>query len=123
MIGAVGQVRTVLGDVPSSELGICFAHEHLIIDGGVAKLVNPEIALQRVSDAVAELAPCVAAGLGTVVDAMPADAGRNVVSWRDQQPLRGPCGRGPVPPTHANTASVTGRAVEPRSWPSFSSPT
>jgi predicted metal-dependent phosphotriesterase family hydrolase len=71
-------VRTVLGDVPSSELGMCFAHEHLVIDGGVAKLVNPEISLQSVEDAVAELVPCVAAGLGAVVDAMPADAGRNV---------------------------------------------
>jgi phosphotriesterase-related protein len=68
----------VLGDVPSTELGMCFAHEHLVIDGGVPKLVNPEISLQRVEDALAELAPCVAAGLGAVVDAMPADAGRNV---------------------------------------------
>ncbi len=72
-------VRTVLGDVPADRLGTCWAHEHLIIDGGVPKLVNPEISLQSVEDAVAELAPCVAAGLRAVVDAMPADAGRNVV--------------------------------------------
>jgi phosphotriesterase-related protein len=72
-------VRTVLGDVESGRLGTCWAHEHLVIDGGVAKLVNPEISLQRVEDAVDELAPCVAAGLQAVVDAMPADAGRNVV--------------------------------------------
>jgi 5-phospho-D-xylono-1,4-lactonase len=72
-------VRTVLGDVPADRLGTCWAHEHLIIDGGVPKLVNPEISLPRVEDAVAELAPCVAAGLRAVVDAMPADAGRNVV--------------------------------------------
>ena len=71
-------VRTVLGDIPGEELGTCWAHEHLVIDGGVAKLVNPEISLQRVEDAVAELAPCVAAGLRAVVDPMPADAGRNV---------------------------------------------
>jgi phosphotriesterase-related protein len=71
-------VRTVLGDVPSSQLGVCYAHEHLVIDGGVAKIINPEISLQRVDDAVDELGPCVAAGLGAVVDAMPADAGRNV---------------------------------------------
>jgi 5-phospho-D-xylono-1,4-lactonase len=76
--GAEKKVRTVLGDVGSERLGMCFAHEHLVIDGGVAKLVNPEISLQRVEDAVAELRPCVAAGLGAVVDAMPADAGRNV---------------------------------------------
>ena len=71
-------VRTVLGDVPSGQLGVCFAHEHLVIDGGVAKIINPEISLQEVDDAVDELVPCVAAGLGAVVDAMPADAGRNV---------------------------------------------
>ena len=76
-------VRTVLGDVPADRLGTCWAHEHLIIDGGVPKLVNPEISLQRVEDAVAELAPCVAAGLRAVVDAMPADAGRNVVKLAD----------------------------------------
>jgi phosphotriesterase-related protein len=75
----VSVVRTVLGDVPSDRLGVCYAHEHLVIDGGLPKLVNPELALERVEDAVAELAPCVAAGLGAVVDAMPADAGRNVV--------------------------------------------
>jgi predicted metal-dependent phosphotriesterase family hydrolase len=72
-------VRTVLGDVPSSRLGVCYAHEHLVIDGGVPKLLNPEISLQDVGDAVDELGQCVAAGLGAVVDAMPADAGRNVV--------------------------------------------
>jgi 5-phospho-D-xylono-1,4-lactonase len=72
-------VRTVLGDVPADRLGVCWAHEHLVIDGGVTKIISPEISLQRVEDAVAELAPCVAAGLGAVVDAMPADAGRNVV--------------------------------------------
>ena len=78
MSGAGNQVRTVLGDIPAGELGMCFAHEHLVIDGGVAKLVNPEISLQRVEDAVAELGPCLAAGVRAVVDAMPADAGRNV---------------------------------------------
>ena len=71
-------VRTVLGDVPADRLGMCFAHEHLVIDGGVPLLVNPELSLPRVEDAVAELAPCVAAGVRAVVDAMPADAGRNV---------------------------------------------
>ena len=78
MSGAENQVRTVLGDVPAGRLGMCFAHEHLIIDGGVPGLVNPGISLPRVEDAVAELGPCVAAGVRAVVDAMPADAGRNV---------------------------------------------
>ena len=80
MSGPAGpRVRTVLGDVGADRLGMCYAHEHLIIDGGVPGLVNPEISLPRVEDAVAELGPCVAAGVRAVVDAMPADAGRNVV--------------------------------------------
>jgi predicted metal-dependent phosphotriesterase family hydrolase len=74
----VSVVRTVLGDVPAGRLGVCFAHEHLVIDGGLTKIIAPEISLQSVEDAVAELAPCREAGLGAVVDAMPADAGRNV---------------------------------------------
>jgi phosphotriesterase-related protein len=78
MSAAGMKVRTVLGDVPAGELGVCYAHEHLIIDGGVPGLVNPGISLPRVEDAVAELGPCVAAGVRAVVDAMPADAGRNV---------------------------------------------
>jgi 5-phospho-D-xylono-1,4-lactonase len=79
MSGARNQVRTVLGDVPADRLGRCYAHEHLIIDGGVPALVNPEISLPRVEDAVAELDLCLAAGVRAVVDAMPADAGRNIV--------------------------------------------
>ena len=75
----VATVRTVLGDIAATDLGVCYAHEHLVIDGGVAKIINPELSLERVEAAVQELVPCVAAGLGAVVDAMPADAGRNVV--------------------------------------------
>lgn len=72
-------IRTVLGDVDSAEFGVCFAHEHLIIDGGVAKIINPEISLQSVDEAVAELSFCTAVGVAAMIDAMPADAGRNVV--------------------------------------------
>ena len=125
MSGAENQVRTVLGDVPSSELGMCFAHEHLVIDGGVAKLVNPEISLQRVEDAVAELAPCVAAGLGAVVDAMPADAGRNVAKLAE---ISRRAGVHVVAATGLHHARYYGERHwgelldRPRSWPSCSSP-
>lgn len=78
MSGPGGMVRTVLGDVPAAELGVCYAHEHLVIDGGVPAIINPEISLPDVDAAVAELQPCQEAGVSTVVDAMPADAGRNV---------------------------------------------
>ena len=34
MVGPVSFVRTVLGDIDPSELGVTYAHEHLVIDGG-----------------------------------------------------------------------------------------
>ena len=71
-------VRTVLGDVDPSELGITYAHEHLVIDGGRPVQLFPDFRLDSVEDAVAELAPARALGLRAVVDAMPADCGRNV---------------------------------------------
>ena len=38
----MGKVRTILGDVDSSELGIVDAHEHLIRTGGLEILKNGE---------------------------------------------------------------------------------
>ena len=71
-------VRTVLGDVAATDLGVCYAHEHLVIDGGVPKIINPEISLQDEAAAIDELGACARAGVRSAVDAMPADAGRNV---------------------------------------------
>lgn len=71
-------VRTVAGDIDPADLGVTYAHEHLIIDGGRLHEIDPDFAIDSVEDAVAELAPAVALGLRTVVDAMPGDAGRNV---------------------------------------------
>ena len=71
--------RTVLGDIPADQLGIVYAHEHLVIHGGRAIQLFPDFDLADVDKAVAELAPAQALGLRTVVDAMPADAGRDVL--------------------------------------------
>ena len=68
----------MLGDVAATDLGVCYAHEHLVIDGGVPKIINPEISLQDEAAAIDELGACARAGVRSVVDAMPADAGRNV---------------------------------------------
>lgn len=73
-----GLIRTVLGDIAPQDLGVCLAHEHLIIDGGIPKIINPDLALQSVDAAAQELEPCKVAGVQSLVDAMPADAGRNV---------------------------------------------
>jgi phosphotriesterase-related protein len=71
--------RTVLGDIAADELGIVYAHEHLVIHGGRPVQLFPDFELADADKAVAELAPCQALGLRTVVDAMPADCGRDVV--------------------------------------------
>ena len=75
--------RTVLGDIPPAELGIVYAHEHLVIHGGRPIEYQPDFDLADVDKAVAELAPAQALGLRTVVDAMPCDAGRDVLMLAD----------------------------------------
>jgi predicted metal-dependent phosphotriesterase family hydrolase len=70
-------VRTVLGDIDSTDLGVTYAHEHLVIDGGRPVQLFPDFRLDSVEEAVAELAPARALGLRAVVDAMPSDCGRN----------------------------------------------
>lgn len=71
------KVRTVLGDVPADELGIVYAHEHLIIQGGLGVMKNKELLLNRVDYAVAEVRDCMGVGARTFVDYMPLDSGRN----------------------------------------------
>lgn len=72
-------VRTVLGDVDPSVLGVTYGHEHLIVDSPLIEDRFPHIHLDSVDAAVAELGECVAAGVGAMVDAMPCGAGRDVV--------------------------------------------
>jgi phosphotriesterase-related protein len=71
--------RTVLGDITPEELGIVYAHEHLVIHGGRPVELFPDFELADVDKALAELAPVQELGLRTVVDAMPADCGRDVL--------------------------------------------
>ena len=75
MTGAI--VRTVRGDIDPAELGVTYAHEHLIIDGGRPVQMDPTFDLSDVDAAVEEVRVAAALGLGALVDAMPRDAGRN----------------------------------------------
>ncbi|WP_246228013.1 phosphotriesterase family protein [Propioniciclava coleopterorum] len=75
-------IRTVLGDRAGVD-GLVYAHEHLIIDSPLIEDRWPHILLDSVEDAVAELAPCRAAGVRLVVDAMPAASGRDAVRLAD----------------------------------------
>ena len=70
-------VRTVLGDIDSAELGITYAHEHLVIDGGRPVELEPDFELSDVAAMATEVGAAMELGLGAVIDAMPCDCGRS----------------------------------------------
>jgi len=74
----MAMVRTVLGDIDAADLGVCYAHEHLIIDASFTTVLFPDFLLDSVEAGVAELKDFFAAGGRAMVDSMPADSGRNV---------------------------------------------
>lgn len=76
-------VRTVLGDIGPADLGVTYAHEHLVIDGGTPVRMHPDFDLSDVGRMTAEVGEAVAFGLRAVVDAMPCDCGRNVAKLAD----------------------------------------
>lgn len=72
-----GVIRTIGGDLPADLAGPTYVHEHMIIDSPLVAATMPHIHLHSVDEAVAELQTCVAAGVRTMVDAMPAASGRD----------------------------------------------
>lgn len=72
-------VRTVLGDIDPAALGVTYAHEHVIIDGGRPVLMEPDFDLGDVAAMAQEVGEAAALGLRAVVDAMPCDAGRSAL--------------------------------------------
>jgi len=74
---ATSFVRTVLGDLEPGEMGVTYAHEHLVIDGGRPVEMSPDFLLADVDRLAYELRDAATAGLRTAIDAMPADCGRN----------------------------------------------
>jgi phosphotriesterase-related protein len=70
-------VRTVLGDIAPADMGVTYAHEHLVIVGGKPVEISPDFLLADVDRLTAELLDAAGAGLRTAVDAMPADCGRD----------------------------------------------
>jgi phosphotriesterase-related protein len=70
-------VRTVLRDIEPSALGVTYAHEHLVIDGGRPVAIEPDFELNDVGRLTVELRAAAAAGLDAAIDMMPADCGRN----------------------------------------------
>lgn len=82
-------IRTVLGDIDPSTLGVTYAHEHLVIDTGRPVEMHPDFLLDDVTRMATEVAEAVVLGLRAVVDAMPADAGRNVTKLAELSRLGG----------------------------------
>ena len=71
--------RTVKGDVPSSAMGLTYSHEHIVIDDCYVTGKHPEFLLNDVDKISEELLSFYNAGGRTVIDTMPANAGRNVL--------------------------------------------
>jgi 5-phospho-D-xylono-1,4-lactonase len=71
--------RTILGDMPSEKMGICDAHEHIVIEESYPTLGNKDFLLNDVEKICTELKELKALGCQTIVDTMPANAGRNIL--------------------------------------------
>ncbi len=72
-------IRTVLGDVKCSEMGYTYSHEHIVIEDSYPTASNQGFLLNDVEKISEELIDFNKAGGKTVVDTMPANAGRNAL--------------------------------------------
>jgi predicted metal-dependent phosphotriesterase family hydrolase len=70
-------LRTVLGDVEANQAGLCYAHEHIIIDPSFVTYCYPDFLLDSVEHASMDVAEFYALGGRTLVDSMPCGGGRN----------------------------------------------
>lgn len=70
-------VRTVTGDIDAAELGVCYAHEHLLIVGGMFPRTDRDFLLDDRGHALEDLRPFTALGGRSVVDMIPCGLGRD----------------------------------------------
>jgi predicted metal-dependent phosphotriesterase family hydrolase len=75
----MGFFRSITGDIPSEQMGITYSHEHIVIEESFPTLSNPDFLLNDVEKISSELSGLKALGCSTMVDTMPANAGRNVL--------------------------------------------
>ena len=76
-------IRTVEGDLPADNLGVCSAHEHVIIDNFFIEECYPEFWLSDTDAAGVDMKAFRDAGGGWVVDTMPTGAGRNAAKLKE----------------------------------------
>lgn len=75
--------RTVLGDVDSQNMGITYAHEHIMIDESYVSQFDPTFLLNDVAKISSELASVKKLGLQSLVDTMPCACGRNPLKIKE----------------------------------------
>ncbi|BDD01236.1 aryldialkylphosphatase [Persicobacter psychrovividus] len=73
------KVRTILGDIDKAQIGLTYSHEHIVIDEGFVTAGHPEFLLNDEQKISKELMDFKKMGGQTVVDTMPANAGRNPI--------------------------------------------
>lgn len=71
-------VETTLGAIPLAALGRVNAHDHVILEGGLTTVSEPDFRLDSVDKAVEELGRWRASGGGAIVDTQPFGCGRSV---------------------------------------------
>lgn len=75
----MSMVQTVLGAVPASDLGLTLSHEHLLCrPPGSMGDADPDLVLDNLDAALAELGAFKAAGGNAVVEVTPVDYGRDL---------------------------------------------
>lgn len=72
-------LRTVTGDIDATTAGVCYSHEHIIIDPSFTTFCNPDFLLDSVDLACADILDFREAGGKTRIDSMPCGGGRNPV--------------------------------------------
>lgn len=70
-------IRTVLGDIPAKDAGICYAHEHVVLQGSFIEQNFPDFILADLDKICEELHDLRWFGVQTMIDAMPLDSGRS----------------------------------------------
>jgi 5-phospho-D-xylono-1,4-lactonase len=72
-------LRTVTGDIDAANAGVCYSHEHIIIDPSFTTFCNPDFLLDSVDLACADVLEFREAGGKTLIDSMPCGGGRNAI--------------------------------------------
>jgi 5-phospho-D-xylono-1,4-lactonase len=72
-------VRTVLGDILPQQMGLTYAHDHVVIEESFPTMENKDFLLNDVVKISEELQDFYSNGGRTLIDCMPANCGRNVL--------------------------------------------